>query len=98
MRHVISVTVPRPYILDLTFDDGTQRQVDMEGELWGPMFEPLRDPALFRQASVDPDLETVVWPNGADVSPEYLYYGDQNPYEAFLDEVAKPAATSTSSS
>jgi hypothetical protein len=37
------------------------------------MFEPLKDPDLFFQASVNPDLETVTWPNGADLAPEFLY-------------------------
>jgi hypothetical protein len=92
MKRAVSVRVPRPYLLDVTFDDGTSRQIDMEPELWGSMFEPLRDPVLFRQVKIDPELETVAWPNGADVSPEFLIYGDQNPYQAFLDDL--PASTS----
>jgi hypothetical protein len=53
--------------------DGTSGTVDLAQELWGPMFEPLANPDLFHQAMVDPELETVVWPNGADLSPEFLY-------------------------
>ena len=94
MERVVAVRVPRPYILDVTFTDGTRRRVDMEPELWGEVYEPLRDPALFAQATVDPVLRTVVWPNGADVSPEFLYYGDENPYAAFLSE--SPAEESSS--
>lgn len=86
MKRAVSVTVPRPYLLDVTFDDGTIRQIDMEPDLWGPVFEPLRDPELFGQVRVDPDLKTVAWPNGADVSPEFLVYGDENPYAALLAE------------
>src|SRR5438105_145996 len=41
------------FLLRLLFDDGTSREVDLEPELWGPMFEPLEDPALFRQVRVD---------------------------------------------
>jgi Protein of unknown function (DUF2442) len=37
------------------------------------MCEPLRDPAVFRQVRVDPDLRTIVWPNGFDLDPEVLY-------------------------
>ena len=44
--------------------------------IYGAMFEPLRDPEMFRQASVDPELGTVVWPNGADLSPEFLYQAE----------------------
>jgi len=90
MKRPVSVAVPELYLLDVLFDDGTSRQIDMKPELWGPLFEPLRDPALFRQAKVDPELETVAWPNGADVSPEFLIYGDENPYQTLLD--AEPAS------
>ena len=57
----------------LRFHDGLEGSVDLSGELWGPMFEPLRTPEVFQQAKVDPELETVVWPNGADLAPEFLY-------------------------
>jgi hypothetical protein len=70
------------FILRLTFDDGTKRDVDLEGELWGPMFEPLRaDPDLFRQVRVDEELGTIVWPNGADMDPDVLH-GDFEAAEA----------------
>lgn len=73
MPIVTEVKVVRPYILEVTFGDGARRRVDVEPLLYGEMFEPLRDPALFAQVSVDPVLGTVVWPNGADLSPEFLY-------------------------
>lgn len=61
------------YRVWITFSDGTSGEVDLESELWGPMFEPLRDPALFAQVHADPELDTITWPNGADLAPEYLY-------------------------
>ena len=61
------------FCLWLRFLDGTSGTVDLSQELWGPMFEPLANPEVFDQVSVDPELETVVWPNGADLAPEYLY-------------------------
>ena len=57
----------------LCFSDGTEGEVDLRDELWGEMFEPLKDPARFAEVSVHPDLETLVWPNGADFAPEFLY-------------------------
>jgi hypothetical protein len=70
------------FILRLSFDDGTKRDVDLEGELWGRMFEPLRaDPDLFRRVRVDEELGTIVWPNGADMDPDVLH-GDFKPAEA----------------
>lgn len=41
----------------------------------GPMDAPLKDPAFFAQARVDPALETVVWPNGYDICPDILIRG-----------------------
>lgn len=61
------------FVLRLVFDDGAIREVDLEAELWGPVFEPLNDPAVFRQVRVDQELGTVVWPNGADLDPDLLY-------------------------
>lgn len=67
------------FALRLEFDDGTDREVDLESELWGPVFEPLRnDPRLFRQVRVDEELGTIVWPNGADLDPDVLH-GDARP-------------------
>lgn len=69
---VTVVTVLRPYVLSLEFADGTARTVDIEPFLQGEIFQPLLDPAVFEAAAVDPVLGTVVWPNGADFSPEFL--------------------------
>jgi Protein of unknown function (DUF2442) len=67
------------FALRLGFDDGTTREIDLEDELWGPVFEPLRrDPELFRQMRVDEELGTIVWPNGADMDPDVLH-GDHRP-------------------
>lgn len=67
------------FALRLGFDDGTTREVDLKDELWGPVFEPLRqDPELFRQVRVDEELGTIVWPNGADMDPDVLH-GDHPP-------------------
>lgn len=66
------------YMLRLGFSDGTTRDVDLEPELWGPIFEPLRDLAVFRQVTVDRELGTIVWPSGADMDPDVLH-GDRPP-------------------
>lgn len=76
---VIEVNALEDYSLWIRFHDGTSGTVDLSSELWGPMFEPLRDKDLFARASVHPELHTVTWPNGADLSPEYLYRAAQPP-------------------
>ena len=70
---VIGVRVLRPYVIEVTFSDGVRGAVDVAPELHGPVFEPLRDPTYFEQVRVDAEVGTVVWPNGADLSPEFLY-------------------------
>ena len=70
---VTEVRVLRPFALDLTFSDGLRGSVDLEAELDGSVFEALRDPVYFEQVRVDEEVGTIVWPNGADFSPEFLY-------------------------
>lgn len=57
----------------LIFADGKTRIIDLEDELWGEMFEPLKNLETFQQFKVNPELRTIVWPNGADLAPEFLY-------------------------
>lgn len=61
-----------PYVLEVTLADGSIAQVDVERELYGPVFEPLRVPSAFAEGKFDPEAGTIVWPNGADFSPEFL--------------------------
>ena len=58
----------------LEFSNGEQKVINLEPLLRGPIFEPIRrDPALFRSVSVDKELGTIVWENGADIDPDVLY-------------------------
>jgi hypothetical protein len=72
--HVTQVRVIGPHSLELTFDTGLHKRVNLRRELYGPIFEPLRDPAYFAQVYLDPDSRTVAWPNGADFAPDFLYH------------------------
>ncbi len=56
----------------LRFADGAEGTVDLTTELTGPIFEPLRDRNQFAQVRLHPELKTLVWPNGADLAPEFL--------------------------
>lgn len=63
----------RDYRVWLKFADGVEGEIDLENELWGEIFEPLKDKAKFGELYMDVELNTIVWPNGADLAPEFLY-------------------------
>jgi Protein of unknown function (DUF2442) len=86
---VVEVTALKDYRLQVLFQDSTSRTVDLSSELWGPMFEPLRDKTLFARAIVHPELHTVMWPNGADLSPEFLYKAAQQSVAADVPQAAR---------
>jgi hypothetical protein len=64
----------KDYKLEIEFSDNKKGIVDLSDELYGEVFEPLKDKNLFSKIKVDKDLETITWENGADLAPEYLYY------------------------
>ena len=61
------------YVIWLRFRDGTTGEINLERELYGPVFEPLKDPAVFGTFSIHGEFHTLVWPNGADFAPEFLH-------------------------
>jgi len=61
------------YRLWLQFADGTQGEVNLAPELWGEMFELLRDQTSFQTVQLDKELNTIRWANGTDFAPEFLY-------------------------
>ena len=63
----------RDYVIRVKFNDGAEGLVDLSRELYGEMFEPLKNPETFRAFRVDPELNTIVWDNGADLAPEFLH-------------------------
>lgn len=71
--HVEDVSPRGGYTLRVRFDDGVTKDVDLEGELHGPIFEPLRDAAYFRAVAVNAETGTIEWPDGADFAPEFLF-------------------------
>ena len=72
LNRIVSVTPLPGYRLKIEFEDGVSGTVDLSDELQGEMFEPLRDEAVFRDASIDA-YGAVTWPNGADLAPDALY-------------------------
>ena len=68
---VVRAKYVRDYVLDVTFNDGARKHVDVSQWFKGPVFEPLREMAFFKRFFVE--AATVAWPNGVDISPEALY-------------------------
>jgi len=73
MHYVIDASYLGGYKVKIRFENEEVRIVDLSDHLDGPVFEPLRDVSYFKQFKVNPDIDTVVWPNDADFSPDFLY-------------------------
>ncbi len=73
LPRVIEAEYVRDYTIHVEFADGAEGDIDLQNELEGEVFEPLKDEAYFRSFQVHPDLHTITWPNGADFAPEFLY-------------------------
>jgi hypothetical protein len=72
MLHVNQAKYLNDYRVWLAFDNGVSGVCDLLPELWGEMFEPLKDKNLFATVILDPVLKTIKWDNGADLAPEFL--------------------------
>ena len=73
IHRVISLEIAGPYTLQVGFQDGVSRTIDLRSILEGEMYGPLRDPDLFSKVRIDPEAHTLVWPNGADFDPATLH-------------------------
>ncbi|HKQ04114.1 MAG TPA: DUF2442 domain-containing protein [Blastocatellia bacterium] len=88
MHYVKDVEYVSGYKLLLTFEDGSIRVADLERHLDGEVFEPLKEIDYFKSATVNRELDTIVWGNGADMSPDFLY--------EISEPIAKPELLQTS--
>ncbi|HTG15132.1 MAG TPA: DUF2442 domain-containing protein [Blastocatellia bacterium] len=70
---VMSFDFVGPYTLRVCFDDATEQTIYFQPVLAGELYRPLRDLALFEQVRVDPEVHTLIWPNGADFDPATLH-------------------------
>ena len=73
MHFVKTACYAGDYRIRLTFEDGSIRVADLGSYLDGEIFEPLKDKDYFSTLRVEPDIDTIVWENGADMSPDFLY-------------------------
>jgi hypothetical protein len=87
IHSVKNVTVTGAYTLKLQFEDATERVINFEPILRGEIFGALRDLKLFNQVRLDPEVHTIVWPNGADFDPATLH--DWPTHASALGELAQ---------
>jgi len=73
IHRVISFQKVAPFTLHVQFDDGTSQVINFHPVLEGQLYGPLKEPKLFDQVRVDPEVHTLVWPNGADFDPAILH-------------------------
>ncbi len=70
---VKSFEISGPYTLQVRFDDNTEQSINFQPVLAGELYGPLQDLSLFNQVQIDPEVQTLVWPNGADFDPATLH-------------------------
>ncbi len=84
---VVSFEKVAPFTLRVAFDDGTSQVIDFRPVLKGELYGPLQEPLLFDQVRIDPEVHTLVWPNGADFDPATLHnWPDSSPALKVLAE------------
>ena len=72
LKDIVAVKALPGHRLYLRFEDGVEGEVAFPAPLEG-VFAALRDPGVFASVRVNPELGTIVWPNGADLDPDVLY-------------------------
>lgn len=72
------------FALRVKFDDGQEQEIDFRPVLKGELYGPLQDEKLFNQVEIDPEIHTLVWPNGADFDPETLH-----DWPKYVDEMTR---------
>lgn len=73
--HIREAKYLHDYIIWFRFNNGAEGEFDFKEHLWGEVFEPLKEIKKFSKFKIDPDMETIVWENGADFAPEFIYKG-----------------------
>lgn len=73
IHKIISFQILGPYRLLVTFADGLEQDIDFLPVLHGSLYGPLKELHLFNSVKIDPEVHTLVWPNGADFDPATLH-------------------------
>ena len=87
IHQIIECNLLETYRLELKFEDGLMREIDFSQVLEGELYGPLKDDELFAKVQIDPEVKTIIWPNGADFDPTILH--DWPLYEKSFIQAAK---------
>ena len=93
IHRVRSFEIVDAYTLRVRFDDNTEQVINFQPVLAGELYGPLRDLSVFNRVRIDPEVHTLVWPNGADFDPAMLH--DWPEYTQLLSDRAKQWAVTT---
>jgi Protein of unknown function (DUF2442) len=83
---VVDFEIVAAYTLRVIFDDHTQQIIDFRPVLLGELYSPLQDEKFFKQVEIDPEIHTLMWPNGADFDPATLH-----DWPKYADEIQRMA-------
>ena len=87
---VVSFEIIGPHQLRVRFDDGVSREIDFQPILNVPLYQALRQISVFNDVRIDPEIQTLVWPNGEDFDPATLH--DWPEFVSGLGEFTRPIA------
>ena len=87
--HVTKAKYLKDFEIEICFNNGLKGVADLSEAVRGGVFEPLKDKALFAEVRLDPELATIVWPNGVDFAPEYLFFNTFKDAPEWQDQYKK---------
>lgn len=78
--HITEVNYLSDYKLRVSFNNGESGVADLSSVVHNGVFKVLEPQEKFAQVAIDKELETIVWPGGLDLAPEFVYF------QAFKDK------------
>ena len=80
--HITHAYYVKDYQVAVSFNNGREGVADLSVILNKKLFKPLQNKKAFSDVTLDKELNTLVWKNGLDLAPEYIYF------QAFKHEAA----------
>lgn len=77
IHYIKSFNIVGLYTLEVVFENNARKTINLAPVLYGEMYGPLKDPDFFKLLKLDDEVQTLVWPNGADFDPTILYHWEQ---------------------